>query len=94
MAFPNVFWSADHHSVETENCSRIIITKIELETQGVLMWTEFISVQTQVRSCEYSEETLGSIHCGKLLHKLKNTVLHEMLCHVIQNCNSCFYSEE
>jgi hypothetical protein len=62
--------------------------KIDLETQGVLMWTGFISVQTQVRFCEHAEETLGSIHCGKLLHKLKDTVLHEMLCHVIQNWHS------
>jgi len=58
---------------------------MDLETQGVLMWTVFISVQAQMRSCEYVEETLGSIHCGKLLHKLKDTVLHEMLCYVIQN---------
>ena len=56
---------------------------MDLETQGVLTWT--ISVQAQVRSCEYAEETLGSIHCGKLLHKLKDTILHEMLCYVIQN---------
>jgi len=62
---------------------------MDLETQGVLMWTGFISLQAQVRSCEYAEETLGSILCGKLLHKLKDTMLHEMLCHVIQNSHSC-----
>jgi hypothetical protein len=30
---------------------------MDLETYGVLMWTGFISVQAQVRSCEYAEET-------------------------------------
>jgi hypothetical protein len=37
-----------------------------LETQGVLMWTGFISVQARVRPCEYGEETLGSIHYGEI----------------------------
>jgi hypothetical protein len=58
---------------------------MDLETQDVMMWTGFISVQAQVRSCEYAEETLGSIHCGKLLHKPKDLVLHEIACYVTQS---------
>lgn len=62
---------------------------MDLETQDVMMRTAFVSGQVQLRPCEYAEETMGSINCGKLLHKLADTILHEMLCYVIQNCHSC-----
>jgi hypothetical protein len=58
---------------------------MDLETQDVIMWAGFISVQAQVRSYEYAAETLVSIHCGKLLHKLKDRVLYEMPYYVFQS---------
>jgi len=84
-----VFWSADHQSVETGNYSRIIIIKMDLETQGVLMWTGFISVQAQVRSCEYAEETLGSIHCEETASQTEGHSSSWNALHIIQNWGPC-----
>lgn len=47
---------------------------MDLKTQGVLMWTGFISVQARVRPCDYGEETLGSIHCGEIASQTEGQI--------------------